>query len=88
MSDFAYDLGSAVCASLDAAGFASPHLCGDPAGTLALGSALLVCLGAAIFGLATIDRPSVSEFVRRAIAERIERRPPSAPPERKTPAPM
>jgi hypothetical protein len=74
MSEFAFDLGSAVCRALEPLGVIIPRLCGDDTGMVVLGTSLLAFFGAVAFGLVTIERVTVSEFVRRAIAERTARR--------------
>jgi len=72
MSELAADLGTAVCLGLGRLG-GDPSLCVDQAGRMALGYSLVLALAACVLGLLTIESARVSEFVRRAIAERVER---------------
>lgn len=74
MLEPAADLGSALCRSLDALGLAAPSACGDPSGVVTIGCVLLLGVGAGFCALFVSERFAVSDFVRRAIEERTERR--------------
>ena len=83
MSDFASDLGAALCTGLDAVGALGSSLCSDETTQTALGYALLLVLAALMLALLTIEPAALSPFVRIAIEERAARRaPPSVKPDR------
>lgn len=74
MIEPAADLGLVLCRTFDWVGIAAPSVCGDPAGVVTVGCVALLSAGAALCALFVSERLTVSDFVRRAIEERVERR--------------